>query len=70
VPPSASRMMLVTAPVWEKLGQRFFNAFGGLNIVEASKQLYSGVMVGASNASLVPKRRFLTASNPFSTIGK
>lgn len=70
VPPSASRLMLVTAPVWEKLGQRFFNAFGGLNIVEASKQLYSGGLVGAAGQAIVPKRRFLTAANPFTRIGK
>jgi SAM-dependent methyltransferase len=48
VPPSSSRLMLAMAPAWEKLGGRFCNAFGGVNIVEASKQLYAGTLIGAS----------------------
>lgn len=47
VPPAASRLLLATAPIWEKLGRRFFNAFGGVNIVEVSKQLYATVPPGA-----------------------
>ncbi len=56
-PPSASRLLLSTAPAWEKIGARFFNAFGGVNIVEASKQLYAGTMVGAATASAAIARR-------------
>jgi len=43
VPPTSSRLVLATAQAWENLGGRFFNAFGGVNIVEASKQLYAGI---------------------------
>lgn len=66
VPPSASRLMLAAAPVWEKLGAKFFNAFGGVNIVEASKQLYAGTMVGAATeqAALALRRRAATAPVP------
>lgn len=47
LPPSASRLLLATAPMWEKLGHRFWPAFGGVNIVEAGKQLYAGTLAGA-----------------------
>lgn len=41
VPPAYSRMMLASAPAWEKIGQRFFNTFGGVAIAEASKKIYA-----------------------------
>lgn len=67
-PPTSSRLMLVTAPVWEKIGNKLFNAFGGVNIVEATKQLYAGTLVGAPSAQAVAaRRRFLTAPKPVST---
>jgi hypothetical protein len=59
-PPTSSRLMLVTAGVWENIGQKLFNAFGGVNIVEATKQLYAGTLVGAP-ATQAARRRFLTA---------
>ncbi|MDE1153804.1 MAG: class I SAM-dependent methyltransferase [Micavibrio sp.] len=64
VPPSTSRLMLTTAPVWENIGYRFFNAIGGVNIVEATKQLYAGTMVGAatSQAAVARRRMMPTAS--------
>jgi SAM-dependent methyltransferase len=40
VPPSVSRVLLRSAPVWEKLGERWFAAFGGVVLVEATKQIY------------------------------
>lgn len=64
-PPSSSRLMLLTAALWEKVGHAFFNAFGGVNIVEASKQLYAGTLVGATAAS---RRRFLTAPKQVPTV--
>jgi hypothetical protein len=68
VPPSASRLVLSAAPVWEKIGQRFFNAFGGVNIVEATKQLYAGTQVGAAApAAAVARRRI--AAGPVSRLG-
>ena len=57
VPPTSSRLLLSTAPVWEKAGARFFNAFGGVNIVEASKQLYAGTMVGSGATAAVQSGR-------------
>lgn len=49
-PLRSSRLVLSAAPVWERVGERFFNTFGGLNFAEASKQLYAGQMVGAASA--------------------
>jgi SAM-dependent methyltransferase len=66
-PPTSSRLMLVTAAVWEKIGQMLFNAFGGVNIVEASKQLYAGTPVGAPAAAAI-RRRFLTAPKQVPTV--
>lgn len=68
VPPTASRLMLAAAPVWEKLGARFFNAFGGVNIVEATKQLYAGTPVGAVPYAAEARRRFQTAPKPLSRV--
>jgi SAM-dependent methyltransferase len=66
VPPFSSRLMLATAPLWEKIGTRFFEAFGGVNIIEASKQLYAGTLVGAATrqAALAARRRAIATSAP------
>lgn len=56
VPPSASRLMLATAPVWEKLGSRFFNAIGGVNMIEAGKQLYAGTPLPVTETARVRRR--------------
>lgn len=56
MPPSASRLMLSAAPVWEKLGSRFFNAFGGVNIIEAGKQLYTGTPLPVTAGAGVRRR--------------
>jgi len=61
-PPASSRLMLTTAGAWEKVGQSLFNAFGGVNIVQATKQLYAGTMVGAP--VVVKGRRFIPAAKP------
>jgi SAM-dependent methyltransferase len=41
VPPTISRVMLRSAPLWEKIGARWFSAFGGVVMVEATKQIYA-----------------------------
>jgi SAM-dependent methyltransferase len=41
VPPTTSRMMLRSAGFWESVGERWFTAFSGVSMVEASKQLYA-----------------------------
>ena len=40
-PPVASSMLLRTAGAWEKLGQRWGNAFAGVVLMEADKQIYA-----------------------------
>ncbi len=41
VPPTQSPFVLAAAPAWERLGETWFPGFGGVSIVEASKQLYA-----------------------------
>jgi len=41
VPPTASRFMLRSAPVWERLGEMWFRTFAGVVVVEATKQIYA-----------------------------
>jgi len=43
VPPLRSRFLLTVAPAWEEVGTRWFKAFAGVTIVEASKQVFAGV---------------------------
>ena len=66
MPPSSSRLMLAAAPAVEKIGARFFNTFGGVNIVEAVKQVYAGTPVPAHHASM--RRGVLTAPRPVSRL--
>src|SRR5271168_3527900 len=54
VPPSRSRMMLRSAPAWERIGKRWFPTFAGVIMVEATKQIYA-----KPAATRVPKRRRL-----------
>ncbi len=42
VPPTRSRMVLSSAPAWEEIGQRWFPAFAGVIVIEATKQIYAG----------------------------
>lgn len=42
IPPTASRMVLRSAPAFEQLGRRWFETFAGVIIVEAAKQIYAG----------------------------
>jgi SAM-dependent methyltransferase len=43
MPPWAARLSLNFAPVWEKWGARALPTFGGVLLVEASKQLYAPI---------------------------
>lgn len=62
VPPTKSRLVLAAAPLFEKIGARFFNAFGGVNIIEASKQVYAGHLVATSSRGpLVARRRIVVS---------
>ena len=42
IPPTRSRMVLSLAPAMEEIGRRWFPAFAGVNIIEATKQIYAG----------------------------
>ena len=41
IPPAKSRMIISSAPAWEKLGKRWFPAVGGVVSVEAEKEIYA-----------------------------
>jgi SAM-dependent methyltransferase len=41
VPPTRSRVVLRSAPAWEKIGERWFTRFAGVTLIEASKQIYA-----------------------------
>ncbi|HXQ49520.1 MAG TPA: methyltransferase domain-containing protein [Stellaceae bacterium] len=41
VPPTRSRMILRSAMAWENIGERWFAAFAGVAMVEATKQIYA-----------------------------
>ncbi len=43
IPPVRSRFALPWAPAWEEIGARWFKAFAGVTMIEASKQLFAGV---------------------------
>lgn len=54
VPPSRSRMILRSARAWERIGARWFPTFGGVVIVEATKQIYA-----KPAAARAPRRRLV-----------
>jgi SAM-dependent methyltransferase len=65
VPPAKSRMILRSAGALERIGARWFNRFGGVVMIEATKQLYRPASERAekrrrvyvpANAPLVPGR--------------
>jgi SAM-dependent methyltransferase len=41
IPPARHRVILRSAPAWERLGERWFTRFAGVVMVEASKQIYA-----------------------------
>ncbi|MBV9555182.1 MAG: methyltransferase domain-containing protein [Alphaproteobacteria bacterium] len=59
VPPSRSRVVLRSARAWERLGTRWFPTFGGVVIVEATKQIYA-----KPAAARTPQRRLVYAPAP------
>ncbi len=60
VPPAHSTMLLRTAGAWERLGARWGRPFGGVIVLEATKQIY-GVRAAGPTESL---RRRLYAPAP------
>ena len=45
MPPVQSQFMLHAAPAWERVGERWLNRFGGVLLIEASKQIYAATPV-------------------------
>lgn len=41
LPPTTSRVLLRSAPAIEELGHRWFETFAGVNLIEATKQIYA-----------------------------
>ncbi len=56
VPPVSTRMILSSAGAFEGIGQRWFAHFSGVQLTEATKQIYAG-----SSAARVRKRNWATA---------
>ena len=59
VPPTRSRMILRSALAWERIGARWFPTFGGLVLVEATKQIYA-----KPSLARAPRRRLVYAPAP------
>ncbi len=57
MPPTQSRMVLRSAPAWEKLGGRWFGGFSGVLMAEAAKQVYAGAALRAEDAREGQRRR-------------
>ncbi len=45
IPPARERVMLRSAPAWERIGKRWFPRFAGVVLIEATKQIYAKPMV-------------------------
>lgn len=59
VPPvRRSRMLLSSAPAWEKIGQRWFSALGGVVVAEAAKTIYAANLTPAK-----ARRRYVMATD-------
>ena len=64
VPPSRWRMVLTAAEAWEEAGARWFPVFGGVVMIEATKQIYAaaGRTVRKRRRELVPAKRPIAVS--------
>lgn len=59
VPPTRSRFVLSSAPAWEEIGERWFQRFAGVTMLEAAKQIYA-----ATPGIRVARRRPVLVSLP------
>lgn len=55
VPCGRSRILISLAPLIERIGRKFFPAFGGLLMIEVSKQLFSPTAISTEKEFLRPK---------------
>lgn len=58
-PPYASRMLVGSGRAWERVGARWFATFGGVVMIEATKQIYAGQI-----AQPRPRRRPIALPMP------
>jgi SAM-dependent methyltransferase len=58
LPPLQQRLLIRSAPAWENIGDRWFQAFAGAVMIEAGKQTYAATAVRA------PKRRRILVGLP------
>jgi len=54
IPPAKGRMIVRSAPAWERIGKRWFPTFAGVLLVEATKQIYA-----KPAATRAPRRRLV-----------
>src|SRR5437016_11524568 len=59
IPPAKGRMVMRSAPAWERIGKRWFPTFAGVLLVEATKQIYA-----KPAAIRAPRRRLVYAPAP------
>lgn len=52
LPPTRSRLVLRSAPAWDRIGRRLWPAFAGLLVIEAEKQLFRGAPAGGETRLL------------------
>ncbi|MCD6035660.1 MAG: methyltransferase type 11 [Rickettsiales bacterium] len=64
-PPTTSRMVLKTVPMWEKFGERFLKVMGGVLVIEAEKQLYA--LKGETVRDVHGKRHYIPIARPLTT---
>jgi SAM-dependent methyltransferase len=55
IPPVRQRFLLSAAAAWEEFGERWFEPLAGVNLVEASKQVFAGVKPQQQEAKRVRK---------------
>jgi SAM-dependent methyltransferase len=56
IPPARERMVLRSAPAWERIGKRWFPRFAGVVLIEATKQIYAKPLAAGA-----PRRRLVYA---------
>src|SRR6202035_2387581 len=59
IPPAKGRMIMRSAPAWERIGKRWFPTFAGVVLIEATKQIYAKPAVAR-----MPRRRLIYTPAP------
>jgi hypothetical protein len=59
IPPLRKRIILRSAPAWERVGKRWFPTFAGVVLIEATKQIYAKPAVVR-----MPRRRLVYTPAP------